>query len=1442
MAVDSNGRLVEPGHKGMNGHATASRSKPAKKQQSFSVFSTISRLLTWYSIITILFRCPATVDLTDASPKICKPYFQVRSAITPHIEPYYDAYAAPYVDAARPYYETLDKRVISPIVVLSKKYGSPRVAQAQAFGQAQWEKNIQPEVSKYQTILRNQYDQTLGPHVSTAITTTSPYYDVAKNSALQTYYEHILPTYTAVQPYALQGYGIASDFAVNTAIPYSQWAWTTGVVFLDRTIWPKLRILYGENVEPQLVRIGERLGRYRDGKKIKAVAEEVDSSLSASSASQTFSSISSSIASAHETTIPQTSAPASTANALESPASTPLSEKEIREKAQKVVAHDLRTWQEKFAKAADEGSDDLEDRITEITERLVKNQAEKVGKAHIIELEETIKSSLESLKRNIISIVKDAHDSEESENALNAAVRKAGVAIKSKAQSVRTWRQSYDQETNSLVSKAAMDTLEILDHIRDLGLQEIGMRWAWIDGVTHKDWSKYHQLKTKFDEWRYDVEKVATEHPGLGKARTASDEVESQAMGIAEDAATELARLKETGRWKISAKDATDDFSTKIMPAAAVVAGQKVLEKVSELSEAVAPSSQGTLESVTSSIAESVVEGISAASSVAASQVDNAQSVASSVSASIVGTPQGTVESLVSAGSSSISSLAEQASSSIIGTQQGSVESVISVASESASSFSAQASSSILGEEPGVVSKVASDASSSISSAVSGASSAASQKVWGGAMAQHVEARQIIFEDVIDDSDDDTFSEKLQNMASQAGDKYSDIAKAVSEALVGTTSTEAFPVTKVAAEKYSSALSAASVALYGTEQGSGESISSVVSSRYADAVAAASSIIYGTPMPITASLAAQATDAYNAALSQASENYAHARSVVSAQISGEPKPVHEAMFSSVEAAYSDSVNAASSRLGSALSAASTAIYGTATPQYQAALASISAVAQSKLSEGLSAASAQFDSAKSYVAAVNTAPPAKQKLLGQMQDQYYAGIGMAHARYSEFLEAASSAVMPTQTPFHQSLYNKASENIVGTPTHKFQAALNTASAHFSSAMAAASAQYDDILASIHKIGGDAGGDTVPTSSLAAVASSRYNAAVEQASQSFASINSVISQKLESGASAASSAVIGSETPWTESVASAASENWELLVTKASSQIYGAPTPYFVTRRLLSEAREYAAQATEGAMSQYAAVQSLIGELVSGKEPDFTESVYNRFSSAYYTGAGQVASSASSYASEAYASASSVVSSVFTPPPTIEAILDSASSRVDEAVSAASVQFYGTEKGSYEQATSAAASAYSSVQSVASEKVYGTSAGYAEAAQSSIADAALSAQQAISEAIWGTPTGTVESVTNAAGEAYATAVSVVGEQYSAVVSRASEAIYGPEQGAIESAQSRLSAAVESARVRLAEFASSAGEGASDAVKQASEGVENFASSVSSAISSVTSHDEL
>jgi hypothetical protein len=680
--------------------------------------------------------------------------------------------------------------------------------------------------------------------------------------------------------------------------------------------------------------------------------------------------------------------PSSQVSSAQPSVKTPMSDQEIRENARKIVSTDLKTLQEKFAKAADEGSDELDERITEITDRAVQNQAQGLGEAHLIQLEETIKSELKRLKSAIISIIKKSSNTEASEKDLTAAVRKAGSAIKDKAQAIRAWRKSYDLETNTLVSQAATDTFEIIDHIRDLGLQEIGMRWAWTEGITHKDWTKYHAMKNKFDEWRKDVEEVATAHPGLARAREASEDIENRAMAIAEDAVKELARLKETGRWKLSAGDSSDDFSTKYMPAAAAGAGQKILDKVSEVSEAVAGTSPGTIESITSVASSSMVDAASSASSLVASHADNAQSraaeasksassVASSISSSvlgtwqgsvesivsvakssgsslaekasssiigtpqgsaesvlsvaqasassmadkasssIIGTPQGSAESAISVAQASASSLAEKASSSVIGTSQGSLESIASVASNSASSIAARVSSSVIGTKPGVVeaasssissapsalseairvdvrssgsslssvassscssgssraAKSASSASASASSAASSASSSlsssassvsskvfksassistdasslsssvsstASKKVWGGAMAQFVEAKKIIYEDVLEDHDGSGFSEKLQNMASEAGDTFSDIMKAVSEALWRPTSTHGSveSMTSLAAEQYSKALSAASVAYYGTQHGAGESIASVASSRYADAVAA----------------------------------------------------------------------------------------------------------------------------------------------------------------------------------------------------------------------------------------------------------------------------------------------------------------------------------------------------------------------------------------------------------------------------------------------------------------------------------------------------------------------------------------------------------------------------------------------------------------------------
>jgi hypothetical protein len=569
---------------------------------------------------------------------------------------------------------------------------------------------------------------------------------------------------------------------------------------------------------------------------------------------------------------------------------------------------------------------------------------------------------------------------------------------------------------------------------------------------------------------------------------------------------------------------------------------------------------------------------------------------------------------------------------------------------------------------------------------------------------------------------------------------------------------------------------------------------SSVSSSFANTFRA-SYAIYGTPTPtaIIKTVQVQASSRYDQALSLANEQYANAKSQLSVLASGTPKPAHETLLSLIDNAYSDSVAVASERLQVALQYTET-IKSYAAGPTQGYFESVSSVAASKLSEGLSVASAQFSSKPT---------PA----LEGARRQYYEAIGLAHARYSDFLDAASSGVYGPKQGTVESLASVASQ----------------------SAASAASKASSSII----------GTETPWAESV-----------VSEVSGSAQSVASRASKVVESIASEASSSVIGTETPWAESVASQASLNWDSLIAKASSQVYGQPTPW--AESVYSQAGAYGAQATAQAAHQYVAVQALISELVIGKEPAFTESVMNRFSSAYYTGipavvesvnsyasenyeaassyANQGYESATSYAADAYSSASSVVSSVFTPPPAIETILSQASEQINQAIESASIAAYGTSKGNIEQASESVASAYSSVQSKASVAIYGT-----QQAQDSFVNVAASAQAAISEAIFGTPapTGYVASATSGAESIYSSISSAAGEQAAQAASAVSSAIYGPEQGAVESASSRLADAVEAANSRISEFYA-------DAAKSA----EQAASSVSSVVTEATQRvrDEL
>jgi hypothetical protein len=472
-----------------------------------------------------------------------------------------------------------------------------------------------------------------------------------------------------------------------------------------------------------------------------------------------------------------------------------LTEAELRER----LNDDLRKWQTKFAVAADKGAEDLEQRVAEITDRQVENGAKGHGRALIVKLEETADSTIANLKsiikRTVKSISEDAteEDLEAAYEQCSSKARELGLTVKDKAQDVRVWKASYDQETDVLVQAAVRSTVEVLEKIHGLGLQEVGMRWAWTDGVTYNDWQNYHKLKSTLTEWQEEVEAVGSRHEGLRVAHEAAKSLEDEAMAIASKMVNELVRLKDVSKWKIWAGDATDDFSSKVVPPRVYKAAQQVMENVEEASS-------------------------QASAAIIGSETPLSESIASSVS------------SAYSDASSKISSVSSKASETVLGSETPASESVLSQASSGASKVAED------------VASVAQEAADSVEVKAASATESV-KKVFGGAYAQVIaEAREIVFDDIIDDDDDEdeTYSAKLQSMVADAGDRASDLSRAVSEALLRPSKTQGSveSATSLASEQYAKAIAAASVALYGTEQQAVESATSVASEKFAQAVTA----------------------------------------------------------------------------------------------------------------------------------------------------------------------------------------------------------------------------------------------------------------------------------------------------------------------------------------------------------------------------------------------------------------------------------------------------------------------------------------------------------------------------------------------------------------------------------------------------------------------------
>jgi len=218
----------------------------------------IARLIAWYALYTVLFRCPT--HPTPDSPGICHPAHTIKTAVRPHVQPYYDAYVSLYVQQYSPCVREANKDYIIPtytkVRTSYRQYAEPYVAKSCDSAFAVYNRFLGPHVATVQSKMEDYITIYVSPHAETAnkawINDVKPTVDVAEEKVEVFFKDNVLPSYNRAHPYLAKVYEQVRYVVMAIVAPIVKEGGEKAVGW-GRGMW-------SEVVRPQVGRIGERLG------------------------------------------------------------------------------------------------------------------------------------------------------------------------------------------------------------------------------------------------------------------------------------------------------------------------------------------------------------------------------------------------------------------------------------------------------------------------------------------------------------------------------------------------------------------------------------------------------------------------------------------------------------------------------------------------------------------------------------------------------------------------------------------------------------------------------------------------------------------------------------------------------------------------------------------------------------------------------------------------------------------------------------------------------------------------------------------------------------------------------------------------------------------------------------------------------------------------------
>ncbi|KAF3480441.1 uncharacterized protein GIQ15_05788 [Arthroderma uncinatum] len=591
-----------------------------------ATISALLRLFVWYSVFTALFYCPSSVsELDDQSPRVCRPYLVVRTHLEPHLAPYYRKYGAPYVEKLEPYAHSFHEKVYTPTAQFSKDvyhgYAALHVQRGAQLAKEQWTQRVSPHIDPLQKQITGYYGASVEPHVKSAQSIIVPQVRVAVAQSVLVKDKYLIPYYIRTRPVVQRAYATVHNLVVSTIAPYTQRAGSAIFLFLNGTVRTHITHLYSENVEPQLVKIGAKLASYREGRTIQHVNLETASITVEVPISATEP----------ETREHVESKATQTSSSVELPTTTELTPAQQTEQAREKIATDLRTWKERSAASAEKGRENVQEKVHQIVESIY-NRQRPVGEALLSSLQGVVERELHGLKSELYDIVQSIPAEYTPEDELGAqdeflqALKLSSLAIRERAHDLRLWFNEYMDTLTESINKTVNNTLDVLDNVRNLSLQEIGMRWSQMDGVTYNDWANFYDLKTKLVEWKDDIRQAGMQHNTFLAAKEFADSIVAAGMDAARNAAQQLSELKAIGKLKIEAGETSENLDVSHINEEMIQERRKSMKtsspptplKTTDLSDSPTPSDTEVVQSAsepsapTSSVAESPGEEVEA--------------------------------------------------------------------------------------------------------------------------------------------------------------------------------------------------------------------------------------------------------------------------------------------------------------------------------------------------------------------------------------------------------------------------------------------------------------------------------------------------------------------------------------------------------------------------------------------------------------------------------------------------------------------------------------------------------------------------------------------------------------------------------------------------------------------------------------------------------------